>query len=249
MLTGLSAQSNEVTASQPQITNGRSNMGIFSRMSDIINANVNALLDKAEDPEKMVRLMIQEMEETLVEVRTQSARLIADKKEVARQQTRLQSEAAEWGRKAELALSKDREDLAREALREQIEAADQADLLEAELDQIARSIDGLTGDVEALQQKLLDAKTRRKALILKSETAQSRKGVRRQLHDVNLDEAMSKFDAFERRIDELEGELEAYDIGKRSLADEIEALEADEEIDAALAALRAKVASKKEGAE
>ena len=151
-------------------------MGIFSRMSDIINANVNALLDKAEDPEKMVRLMIQEMEETLVEVRTQSARLIADKKEVARQQARLQSEAAEWGRKAELALSKDREDLAREALREQIEAADQADLLEAELDQIAQSIDGLTGDVEALQQKLLDAKTRRKALILKSETAQSRKG-------------------------------------------------------------------------
>ncbi len=224
-------------------------MGIFSRMSDIINANVNALLDKAEDPEKMVRLMIQEMEETLVEVRTQSARLIADNKEVARQQARLQSEAAEWGRKAELALSKDREDLAREALREQIEAADQADLLEAELDQIARSIDGLTGDVEALQQKLLDAKTRRKALILKSETAQSRKGVRRQLHDVNLDEAMSKFDVFERRIDELEGELEAYDIGKRSLADEIEALEADEEIDAALAALRAKVASKKESAE
>lgn len=224
-------------------------MGIFSRMSDIINANVNALLDKAEDPEKMVRLMIQEMEETLVEVRTQSARLIADKKEVARQQARLQSEAAEWGRKAELALSKDREDLAREALREQIESADQADLLEAELDQIAQSIDGLTGDVEALQQKLLDAKTRRKALILKSETAQSRKGVRRQLHDVNLDEAMSKFDVFERRIDELEGELEAYDIGKRSLADEIEALEADEEIDAALAALRAKVASKKESAE
>ena len=224
-------------------------MGIFSRMSDIINANVNALLDKAEDPKKMVRLMIQEMEETLVEVRTQSARLIADKKEVARQQARLQSEAAEWGRKAELALSKDREDLAREALREQIEAADQADLLEAELDQIARSIDGLTGDVEALQQKLLDAKTRRKALILKSETAQSRKGVRRQLHDVNLDEAMSKFDVFERRIDELEGELEAYDIGKRSLADEIEALEADEEIDAALAALRAKVAAKKESAE
>ena len=224
-------------------------MGIFSRMSDIINANVNALLDKAEDPEKMVRLMIQEMEETLVEVRTQSARLIADKKEVARQQARLQSEAAEWGRKAELALSKGREDLAREALREQIEAADQADLLEAELDQIAQSIDGLTGDVEALQQKLLDAKTRRKALILKSETAQSRKGVRRQLHDVNLDEAMSKFDVFERRIDELEGELEAYDIGKRSLADEIEALEADEEIDAALAALRAKVASKKGGTE
>ena len=177
-------------------------MGIFSRMSDIINANVNALLDKAEDPEKMVRLMIQEMEETLVEVRTQSARLIADKKEVGRQQARLQSEAAEWGRKAELALSKDREDLAREALREQIEAADQADLLEAELDQIAQSIDGLTGDVEALQQKLLDAKTRRKALILKSETAQSRKGVRRQLHDVNLDEAMSKFDVFEWRIDE-----------------------------------------------
>ena len=224
-------------------------MGIFSRMSDIINANVNALLDKAEDPEKMVRLMIQEMEETLVEVRTQSARLIADKKEVARQQNRLQSEAAEWGRKAELALSKDREDLAREALREQIEAADQADLLEAELEQIAQSIDGLTGDVEALQQKLLDAKTRRKALILKNETAQSRKGVRRQLHDVNLDEAMSKFDVFERRIDELEGELEAYDIGKRSLADEIEALEADEEIDAALAALRAKVASKKGGTE
>ena len=221
-------------------------MGIFSRVSDIINANLNALLDKAEDPEKMVRLMIQEMEETLVEVRTQSARLIADKKEVARQRDRYYAQSAEWGRKAEVALSKDREDLAREALREQIETASQAEILEEELNAISLSIEALTQDVEALQQKLLDAKTRRKALILKGETAQSRKGVRRQLHSVNLDEALHKFDAFERRIDELEGEIEAYDIGQRSLADEIAALEADEDIDAAMAALKARLAAKQD---
>jgi phage shock protein A len=221
-------------------------MGIFSRVSDIINANLNALLDKAEDPEKMVRLMIQEMEETLVEVRTQSARLIADKKEVARQRDRYQAQSAEWGRKAEVALSKDREDLAREALREQIETASQAEILEEELNAISLSIEALTQDVEALQQKLLDAKTRRKALILKGETAQSRKGVRRQLHSVNLDEALHKFDAFERRIDELEGEIEAYDLGQRSLADEIAALEADEDINAAMAALKARLAAKQD---
>ncbi|MEL0094090.1 MAG: phage shock protein PspA [Pseudomonadales bacterium] len=221
-------------------------MGIFSRVSDIINANLNALLDKAEDPEKMVRLMIQEMEETLVEVRTQSARLIADKKEVARQRDRYHTQSAEWGRKAEVALSKDREDLAREALREQIETASQAEILEEELNAISLSIEALSQDVEALQQKLLDAKTRRKALILKGETAQQRKGVRRQLHSVNLDEALNKFDAFERRIDELEGEIEAYDLGQRSLADEIAALEADEDIDAAMAALKARLAAKQD---
>ena len=108
------------------------------------------------------------------------------------------------------------------------------------------SIEALSKDVEALQQKLLDAKTRRKALILKGETAQQRKGVRRQLRSVNLDEALNKFDAFERRIDELEGEIEAYDLGQRSLADEIAALEADEDIDAAMAALKARLAAKQD---
>ncbi|MCY4531942.1 MAG: phage shock protein PspA, partial [Gammaproteobacteria bacterium] len=203
-------------------------MGIFSRFTDIVNANINVLLDKAEDPEKMVRLIIQEMEETLVEVRTRSARLIADKKDLGRRIERLQSEAAEWDSRAEMALSKEREDLARAALKEKTVTVEAATTIEVELEQVDINLEKLSGDISQLQQKLVDAKTRQKALIIRSKTATSRIGVRRQLHDVDIEEAMSRFDRFERKIDILEGEVEAYDLGQRNLAEEIADLESDE---------------------
>ena len=219
-------------------------MSIFSRFTDIINANVNSLLDKAEDPEKMVRLIIQEMEETLVEVRTQSAKLIADKKELGRRAERLQADAAEWERKAEVALGKDREDLARAALKEKTDALETATVNASMLEQIESNLEKLSGDIGLLQQKLQDAKTRQKALILRGKTAKSRIGVKRQLHDVDLTEAMSKFDRFERKIDDLEGEVEAYDLGQRNLADEIDDLEVDEKVDEELAQLKARLETK-----
>ena len=216
-------------------------MGIFSRFTDIVNANINVLLDKAEDPEKMVRLIIQEMEETLVEVRTRSARLIADKKDLGRRIGRLQSEAADWDSRAEMALSKEREDLARAALKEKTVTEEAATAIEVELEQVDINLEKLSGDISQLQQKLVDAKTRQKALIIRSKTATSRIDVRRQLHDVDIEEAMSRFDRFERKIDILEGEVEAYDLGQRNLAEEIADLESDEKVDAELARLKARM--------
>ena len=216
-------------------------MGIFSRFTDIINANLNAILDKAEDPEKMVRLIIQEMEETLVEVRTQSAKLIADKKELGRRTQRLTREAEQWERKAEIALNKDREDLARAALKEKSTADETVTTIESDLEIVEINLEKLSGDIGQLQQKLVDAKSRQKALILRGRTAKSRMGVKRQLHDVDLDEAMNKFDRYERRIDDLEGEIEAYDLGQRNLADEIAELESDEKVDGELAKLKARL--------
>jgi phage shock protein A len=217
-------------------------MGIFSRFTDIINSNINSILDKAEDPEKMVRLIIQEMEETLVEVRTQSAKLIADKKELGRRVERLHLEAEDWESKAEVALGKGREDLARAALKEKSLAEEAMMARETNLEVIDINLDKLSGDIGLLQQKLVDAKARQKALIVRSRTAQSRMGVKRQLHDVDIDEAMSRFDRYERKIDDLEGEVEAYDLGQKTLSDEIGDLENDERIDEALARLKAKMA-------
>lgn len=220
-------------------------MGIFSRFSDIINSNISAILDKAEDPEKMVRLIIQEMEETLVEVRTQSAKVIADKKELRRHCDRLREEGVEWERKAEVALSKDREDLARAALKEKTQACESVEVIETDLEILDANLEKLSGDIAQLQQKLVDAKNRQKALILRSTTATTRLGVRRQLHDVKIDDAMNRFERYERKMDALEGEVEAYDLGQRNLADEIADLEADEKVDEELAKLKARLDQEK----
>ncbi|MBT7372071.1 MAG: phage shock protein PspA [Gammaproteobacteria bacterium] len=216
-------------------------MGIFSRFTDIINANINAILDKAEDPEKMVRLIIQEMEETLVEVRTQSAKLIADRKELNRRIDRISHEAEDWESKAEIALSKGREDLAKAALKEKQGAEESGAAIEVDLEVIEHNLEKLSGDIAQLQQKLNDAKARQKALIVRGKTAQSRMGVKRQIHDVNIDEAMSRFDRYERRIDDLEGEIEAYDLGQQTLADEISELQDDKRVDEELAKLKVKM--------
>ena len=216
-------------------------MSIFSRMSDIINANLNALLDKAEDPEKMVRLIIQEMEETLVEVRTTSARTIADKKELVRRRDWLSQESAEWERKAEVAVRKGREDLARAALIEKNKAAESVDAVDHEMVWLDETLAKLSDDTAALQAKIKDAKARQHAIILRGKAAKSRLGVRRQLHETNIEDAIHRFEHYERKMDDLEGQVEAYDLGRRTLSDEIEELEGDEEIDAELASLKARI--------
>jgi phage shock protein A len=222
-------------------------MSIFSRMTDIINSNLNALLDKAEDPEKMVRLIIQEMEETLVEVRTTSARTIADKKELARRRDWLKAEAAEWERKAEVAVRKGRDDLARAALVERNKAQEGADAVVEELKLLEETLAKLSEDTAALQQKIKDAKTRQNAIIMRGKAAKTRLGVRRQLHDANLDDAIHRFEQYERKMDDIEGQIEAYDLGQRTLADEIKDLEGSEEIDEELKALKARVSGQDAG--
>lgn len=216
-------------------------MSIFSRMTDIINSNINAILDKAEDPEKMVRLIIQEMEEALVEVRSTSARAIADRKELERRREYLSREAAEWERKAEVAVSKGRDDLAKGALLERNKARQAATAIGEELDAINHNLAKLNEDVGLLQAKIKDAKTRQNALIMRGKTAQTRLGVRRQLSEHNVDDAMARFERYERKMDDLEGQVEAYDLGQRTLADEIAELEKDEAVDEELQQLKARL--------
>ncbi len=218
-------------------------MSIFSRMTDIINSNLNALLDKAEDPEKMVRLIIKEMEDALVEVRSTSARAIADRKELLRRREWLNAEADEWQRKAEVAVSKDRDDLAKRALVERNKAREGAESLGRELDLIGETLDKLNSDIGALQAKIKDAKARQHAIVVRGKAAQTRLGVRRQLNDHNVDDAMRRFDLYERKMDDLEGQVESYDLGQRTLADEIEDLEKDEQVEEQLAELKSGISA------
>lgn len=216
-------------------------MGIFSRFTDIVNSNINALLDKAEDPEKMVRLIIQEMEDTLVEVRSASAKMIASKKEIVVQITKYERDAEDWGAKAELALSKDREDLARAALQERKKSAEAAVALGQELAIVEEQISKLQDEVGQLQEKLADAKARQKTIIMRQKTASSRLEVKRTLDSSKVDNAMGRFEQYERKIDDLESQVEAYDLGKKTLNDEFAELESGDKIDEELAALKAKM--------
>ena len=216
-------------------------MTIFSRMTDIINSNLNALLDKAEDPEKMVRLIIQEMEEALVEVRSTSARAIADRKELLRRQEWLTAEAGEWERKAEVAVGKGRDDLAKGALGERNKASEAAEALTRELEIVDQTLETLNVDVSALQAKIKDAKTRQNTIVLRGKAAKTRLGVRRQLSDHNVDDAIQRFELYERKMDDIEGQIEAYDMGKKTLADEIDELEQGDTIEDELRELKARI--------
>src|SRR3954471_3408778 len=158
-------------------------MGIFSRLTDIINSNLNSILDRAEDPEKLIRLVIQEMEDTLVEVRSSTVRTIAERKEIERRLAQLNRELDEWQRKAELALSHDREDLAKGALVAKSKVAEQIDVLQHQLVHIEEALTKSSEDITRLQEKLADAKKREKAIVTRQKSATTRLKVQNQLHD------------------------------------------------------------------
>ena len=221
-------------------------MGIFSRMTDIINSNLNAMMDQAEDPEKMIRLIIQEMEDTLVEVRSSSARVLADRKAAARKLEQVQAEAENWEDKAKLAINKGREDLARAALQEKRVIEEELAIVATELTATDDHITQLHDEVAQLQQKLSDAKAKQKALLMRTKTVESRIKVKRQIQREALDTAFQRFEYFERRMDNLESQLEVMDLGREvspDLAAEINALQEDDKINAELARLKAEMAS------
>lgn len=229
--------------SAPRDTNyGVAFMGIFSRTRDIIAANFTDMLDKADDPSKMIRMIILEMEETLVEVRASAARTIADQKEMHRHTVKLERLQADWAEKAQLALSKDREDLARAALVEKKKAGDMADQLKQEIAVLDDALRAYEQDIEKLQVRLREARSRQTAIAARLESAENRVKLRSLMTNERVDEALTRFDQLERRVDYAEGRADALSIadgtGKPSLSDEIAALAGQDQIDDELAEMK-----------
>ena len=220
-------------------------MGIFSRTRDIFAANMTELLDRSEDPAKMIRMIILEMEETLVEVRASAARCIADGKEMRRAMSRLDDLQTSWTEKAELALSKDREDLAKSALIERQKAADMGDGLNTELKVIDDTLKGYEGDIAKLQGKLREARARQNALSTRFESAVTRAKAREVMNGNRTEDAFSRFELLERRADFAEGRADALGMtGPKSLEEEIAELRASESVDAELEAMKAALKAK-----
>jgi len=217
-------------------------MTIFSRLSDIVNANLNALLDRAEDPAKLIRLVIQEMEDTLVEVRSGAVRVIAERKELERRIAGLTRERDEWARKAEFALTRDREDLARGALIAKAQVNRSLEDAQTHLVNIIEGLEAQSEDLAKLQAKLADAKSREKLLINRHNTAAAQLKLRSKLHEPRVTDAFSKFERVEAALDEMESRLESYNLGQtKTLADAFADLEADQAVKDELEVLKARV--------
>ena len=217
-------------------------MGIFSRTRDIVAANFADLIEKAEDPSKMIRMIILEMEETLVEVRASAARTIADQKEMRRHISKLEQLQENWTEKAELALSKDREDLAKAALVERQKAHDMADQLKAEVGVLDDALRASEEDIAKLQTKLREARTKQNAVQTRLESANNRTRLREMYNGPKTHEAFSRFDILDRRVDEAEGRADAMGLGVvKTLEEEIAELRSDDKVNAQLAALKARL--------
>jgi len=217
-------------------------MGIFSRLADIVNSNINAILDRAEDPEKIIRLIVQEMEDTLVEVRSAAVRTIAERKELERRIEALRREQEEWQRRAELAVTRGREDLAKGALLAKTRIGEALAREEHQLAQLAQALDKENEDIAKLQAKLADAKAREKALAQRHKSAAARIRLRTRLYDERLTDAFARFEQVERALDEMEGRVESFELGRKgTLADELAGIEKDARVEEELAELKARL--------
>ena len=217
-------------------------MGIFSRLADIVNSNINAILDRAEDPEKIIRLIVQEMEDTLVEVRSAAVRTIAERKELERRVDALRREQEEWQRRAELAVTRGREDLAKGAIVARTRIGEALAREEHQLAQLAQALDKENEDIAKLQAKLADAKAREKTLTQRHKSAASRIKLRTRLYDERITDAFARFEQVERALDEIEGRAESFELGRKaSLADELAGIEKDARVEDELAELKARL--------
>jgi phage shock protein A len=221
-------------------------MGIFTRVRDIITSNVNAMLEKAEDPEKLIKLMIREMEDTLVEVKASCAGAMATKKRLQRELAELRSRGDEWARRAQVAVDKDRDDLAREALTEKRRYVERAKVLEDELVQCEALVEQYQSDIMQLEDKLAAVREKQRLLAQRQIRAEHKKRTQSNLRKADTTAAVTKFENLEYRIERLEAEGDLVNFGRKPAIDEEFArLEGDEDIEAELEKLRE--ASKKAG--
>jgi len=219
-------------------------MGIFTRVRDIISANINSMLDKAEDPEKLVKLMIREMEDTLIEVKANCAGSMAQKKKIQREIEAMLGHAKTWDNKAQLAISKGREDLAREALVEKRRFVERSESLEAELEQVKGLVTQYQNDIMQLEDKLGTAREKQRVLVGRHRHAKDKVRAETHIRKFETSDVLVRFDAFQERIDRMEAEAGLVNYGRKSssLHDEFAALETDDEIEKELAALKARKA-------
>ena len=222
-------------------------MGIFTRFRDIISSNINAMLDKAEDPEKLIKLMIREMEDTLVEIKTACAGVMASGKKIQRQLDSHRSQSQYWSETAELAVNKGRDDLAREALVEKRKFTRRTESLEQDLAEHDQLIEQYQADIRQLEDKLKNARDKQRLLVQRHVHARRKIQAQKEIRRMDSSESLIKFDELENRIERMEAEADLINFGsKTSLEEELERLSVDEEIEDELRALKSP-ASKKEG--
>ena len=219
-------------------------MGIFTRVRDIISANINTMLEKAEDPEKLVKLMIREMEDTLVEVKASCAGAMATKKKIQRELEEVRERSESWADKAQLAVDKDREDLAREALLEKKRYVERAESLEGEAAQCDDLVSQYQDDIKQLEDKLNSAREKQRVLVQRHVHAQHKMRSERDIRRMDSSDAMARFDSFEERIERMEADAELVNYGRKpTLDDEFRKLEGDDDIEAELDELKKKSSS------
>ncbi|PIE89922.1 MAG: phage shock protein A [Acidobacteria bacterium] len=217
-------------------------MGIFSRISEIVNSNINAMLDKAENPEKMVKLMINEMEDTLIEIKSSAAEVVAERIRVERAARKQRAKSNEWESKVELALSKGREDLAREAVEQKLEYEESANSLEAKQAELEALVSQYQSDVVRLEEKLDSAKRRQRVLIASHKSAMNKKRVEEQIYQVNTSGAFARFDHYEQKIDRFNAQAEVLQVSNESLEKKFQDLENENIVEKELERIKARKA-------
>ena len=219
-------------------------MGIFTRFKDIIASNMNAMLDNAEDPEKLIKLMIREMEDTLIEIKSSCASTIAEQKKVERLFDGMVEKENFWVKKAKLAVEKGKDNLARQALQQKRIYAQKAEAIEEEVIELGSIVDQYRNDIEELENKLKSAREKQRILVQRHIRAKSKKNAQEEIRRADSIEIMQKFETLENHIERMEAEADLVNYGRpATLEDEFDALEADDDIEAELDKLKSSPSS------
>lgn len=223
-------------------------MGIFTRFRDIVSSNINAMIDRAEDPEKLIKLMIREIEDTLVELKSSCAGVMASRKRVQQDLEKARIRMEHWAGRAELAVSRGRDDLAREALLERRRFTDVVDSLEDELKEHAALVSQYQEDIMQLEEKLQSSREKKRMLVQRHIHARNQRQAREEIRRVDNSDTLARFDEFEDRIQRMEAEADLVNFGSRpSLDEKFESLAKDDEIERELAALKSSRSGEQEG--